>query len=91
MEAERGLKEINENNKIMFRAELHKIQGESGIQNIQQQNVIDDLLTQIQSPYSALSDKRPEPLFPANPVLNQHLRSAEMSTIKTSTCLLFKP
>ena len=25
------------------------------------------------------SDKRPKPLFPADPVLNQHLRSVEMS------------
>ena len=79
MEAERRLKEINENNKIMFKAELHQIQGESEIHNIQQQNVIDDLLTQTQSPYSVFSDKRPKPLFPADPVLNQHLRSAEMS------------
>ena len=79
LEAERRLKEINENNMIMFKAELHKIQGESEIQNIQQQNVIDDLLTQMQSPYSVFSDKRPKPLFPADPVLNQHLRSVEMS------------
>ena len=37
VEAERRLKEINENNKLMFKAELHKIQGESEIQNMQQQ------------------------------------------------------
>ena len=37
LEAERRLKEINENNKLMFKAELHKIQGESEIQNMQQQ------------------------------------------------------
>ena len=79
MEGERKLKEINENNKIMFKAELHKIQGGSEIQKIQQQNVTDDLLTQIQSPYSVFSDKRPKPLLPADPVWNQHLRSVEMS------------
>ena len=43
LEAERRWGNINENNKIMFKAELHKIQGGSEIQNIQQQNVIDDL------------------------------------------------
>ena len=79
MEAERRLKKTNENNKIMFEAELHKIQGGSDIQNIQQQNVIDDLLTQIQSPYSISSDKMQKPLSATYHVLNQHLRSAEMS------------
>ena len=79
MEAERRLKEIKEHSKIMLKTELHKIQGESEIQNTQQHNVIDDLLTQVQSPYSVLRDKRPKPLFPADPVLNQHLRSGEMS------------
>ena len=47
-----------------------------------QQNVIEDLLaqmTQVQSPVSAFSDKRPTVVFPADPVLNQHLRSVEMS------------
>ena len=36
-------------------------------------------MAQVQSPYSVFSDKRPKPLFPADPVLNQHLRSVEMS------------
>ena len=65
----------------MLKAELHKIQGESDIQNVQQ-NVIDDLIaqmTQVQSPYSVLSGKRQKPLFPADPALTEHLRSAEMS------------
>ena len=49
---------------------------------MRQQHVIDDLIaqmTQVQSPYSVFSDKRPKPLFPADPVLTQHLRSIEMS------------
>ena len=65
---------------IILKAELHKIQGESEIQNVQQQNVIGDLFNQIQTRLSIFSDKRqPKPLFPADPVLNQHLRSVEMS------------
>ena len=79
MEAERRSKEISENNKIMFKAEHHKIQGGSEIQNMQQ-NVIDDLLTQIQTPCSIFSGKKPKPSFPSSdPVLNEHLRSVEMS------------
>ena len=79
LEAERRLNEISENNKITFKAELHKIQGESGIQNMQQQIIIDGLLNQIQTPSSIFSGKKAKPLFPADPVLNQHLRSVEMS------------
>ena len=82
LENEGRMHEINGNNKVRFKAEVYKIQGESEIQNMQQQNVIDDLLaemTQVQSPYSVFSDQRPKPLFPADPVMNQHLRSVEMS------------
>ena len=43
---------------------------------MQQQHVINDLLFQIQSPYSI---KEPKPLFPQEPVLQQHLRAVEMS------------
>ena len=49
------------------------------MQNMLQQKVIDDLLTQVQPPYPVFSDKKPKLLFPADPVLNQHLRSVEMS------------
>ena len=47
---------------------------------MQQRDVINDLFAQIQvpPPYS-FSDQRPKPLFPEDPVLTQHLRSAEMS------------
>ena len=67
----------------MFKAELHKHAGENDIQITQQQDVIDDLttqITQVQPPYS-FSDKRLEPLFPASAdnVLTQHLQSVEMS------------
>ena len=79
IESERRMQEISGFNKAMFKEGLHKIQGESEIQNMQQQNVIDDILNQLQTPYSILSDKKPKPLFPADPVLNQHLRSVEMS------------
>ena len=79
MEAERRMQEINGNNKMMFK-ELHKIHGESEMQNMQQQNVINELLTQIQTPYSIFSDNKPKPLFPSSdPALEQHLRSVEMS------------
>ena len=64
---------------ITFKAELHQIQGESEMQNKQQQNVTDDVLNQILTRYSILSDKKAKPLLPADPVLNQHLRSVEMS------------
>ena len=59
-----------------------KIQGEREIQSMQQQTVIDDLIsqmTQVQSHFYVFSDIRPKPLFPADPVLTQHLRSVEMS------------
>ena len=79
LEAERRLNEISENIKIFLKAELHNNQGESDIQNMQQQNVIDDLLNQIRTPYSICSDKKAKPPFPADPVLNQHLRSVGMS------------
>ena len=81
MEAERGMQEINGNNKMMSKEELHKIQGGSEMQNMQQQHVINDLLTQIQTPYGPIrGDNKPKPLSPSSdPVLDQHLRSAEMS------------
>ena len=79
METERRMQETSENNKMMFKEELHKINGESEMQNMQQQNVINDLRTQMQTPYSIFSDKKPEPVFPSSdPVLDQHLRSVEM-------------
>ena len=40
MEAERRMQEINGNNEMMFKEELHKIHGESEMQNMQQQNVM---------------------------------------------------
>ena len=61
MEPERRMQEINGNNEMLFKEELHKIQGESEMQNMQQQNVIDDLLIHLQSPYSIFSDKKPKP------------------------------
>ena len=48
MEAERRMQEISGNNKMMFK-ELHRIQGGSEMQNMQQ-NVINELLTQLQTP-----------------------------------------
>ena len=63
MEAERRMQEISENNKTMFKEELHRIRGESGRQNMQQQNVINELLTQLQTPCSIFSGKKPKPLF----------------------------
>ena len=57
MEAERRMQEINGNIKMMFKEEPHKIQGGSEMQNMQQQHVINDLLTQIQTLYSIFSDK----------------------------------
>ena len=50
MEAERRVREINENSEMMFQEELHKIQGGSEMQNMQQQHVTNDLLTQVQTP-----------------------------------------
>ena len=68
--------------KMMFKTELQNIQGESAIQNVQQQDMIDDLISQfarVPPPYS-FSDKRPKHLFPVaeDPVMNQHLRAVEM-------------
>ena len=64
----------------MFKEGLHQIQGESEMHNIQQQHVINDLLTHIQTPYFIFSGKKPKPLFPSSdPVLGQHLRSVGMS------------
>ena len=64
----------------MSKTELHKIQGGSEIQNMQQQNVTNDLTTHTQvPPPHPLSGERPKPSFPADPVLTQHLRSVEMS------------
>ena len=80
MEAERRLHEISENSKMIFKVEPHKIQGGSEMQNMRQQHVINDVLTQIPTPYSIFGGKKPKPLFPSSdPVLDQHLRSVEMS------------
>ena len=83
MENERRTQNINENNKMMLKAELQRIQGGSARQNMQQQDIIDDLINQfarVPPPYS-FSDKRPKPLFPVveDSVLIQHLRAVEMS------------
>ena len=56
MEAERRMQEITENNKMMLKEELYKIQGESEMQKMHQQHVINGLLIQIQTPYSIFSD-----------------------------------
>ena len=52
------------------------------MQNMQKQQVINDLLHQIQTqvppPYSFCGNK-PKPLFPQDPILQQHLRAVEMS------------
>ena len=61
MEAERRMQDISENDKMMFTEELHKIQGESEMHNLQQQHVINDLLTQIQTLDSIFSDKKQKP------------------------------
>ena len=80
MEAERRMQEITENNTRMFKEELYNIHGEHEIQNMQQQQVINDLLLQMQKPYGPIrSDTRPKPLFPQDPVLQQHLLSVETS------------
>ena len=63
MEAERRLQEITENNTVMFKEELYKIQGEHDMHNMQQQQVTNDLLIQIQTPCSIFSDKTPKPCF----------------------------
>ena len=59
MENERRMQEVSEHNKIMFKAELQKNQGESAIQSMQQQDIIDDLINRfarVPPPYS-FSDK----------------------------------
>ena len=48
LETERRMQEISGNNKMMFQAELHKVAGGNEIHSMQQQNVIDDLVTQVQ-------------------------------------------
>ena len=78
MEAERRTQEINENNSLMFKGELHKTHGESEMQNMQQQNVINDLLTQIQTPDSIFRFYICHSIYPD---------STQLNTIKTSTCL----
>ena len=82
MEAERRSKEINDNNAMVFKEELFKNHGEHEMQNMQTQQVINDLLHQIQTqvppPYS-FSGNKPKPLFPQDPILQQHLRAVEMS------------
>ena len=48
---------------------------------MQQQDIIDyyvNQFAQVPPPYS-FSDKRPEPLFPQDCVMNKHLRAVEMS------------
>ena len=84
MEAERRMQEITENNSRMFTEELYNIHGEHEMQNMQQQQqqeqVINDLLLQMQTPYGPIrSDTKPKPLFPQDPVLQQHLRAVETS------------
>ena len=76
MEAERRLQEITENNKMMFKEEPFNIHGGHEMHNMQQQQVINDLLLQIHTPHSI---KKPKPLFPQDPVLQQHLRAVETS------------
>ena len=85
MEAERRSQEITENNTRMFRENLFRIHGETAIHNMQQQGVIDYYVNQfvhvpppLLPPYS-FCDKKPKPLFPQDPVLQQHLRAVEMS------------
>ena len=81
MESERRSHETIENNTKMFQEELFKIHGEHDIQSMQSQQVVNDLLRQMRtqvSPLYAFSDK-PKPLFPRDPVMQQHLRSVEMS------------
>ena len=83
LETERRMQEINENTKMTSKSELHKLAGESEGQSTRQQNMIDDLMTQmtqVPPPYS-FSDKRAKPLLPvpADSVLTLHLQSLEMS------------
>ena len=86
MEAERRMQEITENNSRMFTEELYNIHGEHEMQNMQQQQqeqVINDLLLQMQTPYGPIrSDTKPKPLFPQAPqdsIMQQHLRAVGMS------------
>ena len=80
MEAERRVQEITENNTMMFKEELYNFHGEHEMQSMQQQHVINDLLPQMQTPYGPIrSDTKPKPLFPQDPVLQQHLRAVETS------------
>ena len=72
--AERRMQEITENNTMMLK-ELYKNHGEHEMQNVQQQQVINDLLPQMQTPVSI---QKPKPLFPQDPILQQHLRAVEM-------------
>ena len=77
------MQEINGHNQMRFRAELHKIAGGNERQSTQQQNIIDDLMTQMSQvppPYT-FSGKRPKPLspVPADSLLIQHPQSIEMS------------
>ena len=85
MEAERRSQEITENNTGMFRESLFRIHGETAVHNMQQQDIIDYYVNQfvhvpppLPPPYS-FRDKKPKPLFPQDPVLQQHLRAVEMS------------
>ena len=81
MEAERRSQDITDNT-MMFKEEPFKIHGGHERQHMQKQQVVNDLLHQIQTqvppPYS-FSDNKPKPLFPQDPILQQHLRSVEMS------------
>ena len=76
MEAERRMQDIIGNNTMMFKEELYKTHGEHEMQNTQQQQVINDLLLQMQT---LVSIQKPKPLFPQDPILQQHLRAVEMS------------
>ena len=85
MEAKRRSQEITENNTRMFRENRFITHGETSIHNMQQQDVIDYYVNQfvhvpppLPPPYS-FSDKKSKPLFPQDPVLQQHLRAVEMS------------
>ena len=82
MEAERRSKEITENNTMMFKEKRFKTHGEHEMQTMQQQHVINDLLLQMQTqvpPPYPFNVKNPKPLFPQDPILQQHLRAVEMS------------
>ena len=59
-----------------------KVHGEHETQNMQTQQVINDLLHQIQTqvpPPYAFSDNKPKPLFPQDPIMQQHLRAVGMT------------